>query len=67
LFYISIRVIGFKINILNIFKVFWKKYVLALHLVEVDTDSVPGPDRQALDAKMMPIRLDPDLDPQHWI
>jgi hypothetical protein len=56
-------------NILNIFKF---SGFLALHLVEVDTDPVPGLNRQALDAdpdppKMMPIRPDPDLDPQRWI
>jgi hypothetical protein len=34
-------------NILNIFKF---SGFLALHLVEVDTDPVPGLNRQALDA-----------------
>jgi hypothetical protein len=44
----------------------WKKEILALHLVRIDTDS----DWQVLDAspdpkKMVPIRPDSDPDQQH--
>ncbi len=38
---------------------------LALHLVEMDTDPDPAPDRQALDADVDPIPIRPDRDPQH--
>ncbi len=42
--------------------IFWKKYILALHLVEMDMG--PDPDRQALDADPAKwFRADPD--PQH--
>ncbi len=38
-------------------EIFWKKYSLALRLVEMDTD----PYRQAMDTDQQ------DPDPQHWL